>query len=34
LSHALKKMEASVAKAGDITKAFERTFTSPEVREV
>lgn len=27
---ALKKMEASVAKAGDITKAFETTFWTPE----
>jgi len=30
---ALKKMEASVAKAWDITKAFENTFGTPEAME-
>lgn len=30
---ALKKMEASVAKAWDITKAFENTFSTPEAIE-
>ncbi|NDK09815.1 ATP-binding protein [Candidatus Gracilibacteria bacterium] len=29
-SETLKKMEASVAKAGDITKAFHETFATPE----
>ena len=32
-SDALKKMEASVAKAWDITKAFENTFATPEAIE-
>ncbi len=34
LSEALKKMEASVAKAWDITKAFENTFATPEAKEI